>query len=101
MLSFVTHIKHPPWLMGIALAELLSQVGEESKVESMSYKVKVEDGEERLRHRGFLELDQLDGSTAYWAALTTITQVLSQPSTSTTADRYVGAFKNEIVIPML
>ena len=87
--------------MGIALAELLSQVGEESKVESMSYKVKVEDGEERLRHRGFLELDQLDGSTAYWAALTTITQVLSQPSTSTTADRYVGAFKNEIVILML
>ena len=73
--------------MVIALAELISQVGEESKVESMSYKVKVEDGEERLRHRGFLELDQLDGSTAYWAALTTITQVLSQPRTSTSSDR--------------
>ena len=68
-------------------------MGEEGSVESKSYKVgrteedkeeedkeedKQEDKEEvSLRHRGILKLDQLRDSTAYWAALTTITQVLS------------------------
>ena len=67
-------------------------MGEEGSVESKSYKVgreeedkgdkdkdKEEDNEEEesLRHRGILKLDQLRDSTAYWAALTTITQVLS------------------------
>ena len=53
-------------------------MGEEGDEESKMYKVESEkeDNEEVLRHRGILKLDQLNDSTAYWAALTTITQVL-------------------------
>ena len=53
-------------------------MGEEADEESKSYKVESEkeNDEEGLRHRGILKLDQLNDSTAYWAALTTITQVL-------------------------
>ena len=52
-------------------------MGEEGDEESKSYKVESEkeNDEEGLRHRGILKLDQLNDSTAYWAALTTITQV--------------------------
>ena len=54
-------------------------MGEEGDEESKMYKVESEkeDNEEVLRHRGILKLDQLNDSTAYWAALTTITQVLT------------------------
>ena len=54
-------------------------MGEEGSVESKSYKVgaEEEEDEEGLRHRGILKLDQLHDSTAYWAALTTITQVFT------------------------
>ena len=54
-------------------------MGEEGDEESKMYKVESEkeDNEEVLRHRGILKLDQLADSTAYWAALTTINQVLT------------------------
>ena len=54
-------------------------MGEEGDEDSNMYKVESEkeDNEEVLRHRGILKLDQLNDSTAYWAALTTITQVLT------------------------
>jgi len=56
------------------------QVGEEGDVASKSFQVDAEkddeddEDEEGLRHRGVLKLDHLADSTAYWAALTTITQ---------------------------
>ena len=54
-------------------------MGEEGDEESKMYKVESEkeDNEEVLRHRGILKLDQLNDSTAYWAALTTFTQVFT------------------------
>ena len=60
-------------------AALFPKVGEEGDVESKSFQVdsekEDEEDEEGLRHRGILKLDHLADSTAYWAALTTITQV--------------------------
>ena len=58
-------------------------MGEEGSVESKSYKVESEkkkDNNEEggLRHSGILKLDHLADSTAYWAALTTITQVFDK-----------------------
>ena len=67
-------------------------MGEEGSVESKSYKVGLEEEdkeEESLRHRGILKLDQLRDSTAYWAALTTITQVLSLFPIHTSANCFV------------
>ena len=55
-------------------------MGEEGDVASKSFQVDAEkddEDEEGLRHRGVLKLDHLADSTAYWAALTTITQVWS------------------------
>ena len=59
-----------------ALKEISIKVGEEGDVASKSFQVDAEKEEkEGLRHRGVLKLDHLADSTAYWAALTTITQV--------------------------